>query len=255
MEIQLRVESHSFGELARIIEAVSDITELDWHYISTNLTGNPSTNIFKNFFTRFYEKIDFKALSSNKKVKWNYDFIKIYSNLLDFKILSINDSIPFTWQLISEHRELWSWKDESTFSHKYADYRLGGLSYNPRFPIEENVISVFTSKIDFRALGMNTSFIIFDPSSIPDDYWPCNLKQLRMNIVVLMKFWDKWAFKGSVFIDNNIGTHGVKKDSIYDNKKIDWKFVNEIKPYYKSYIINWEKPDIINKDDDNDLPF
>jgi hypothetical protein len=255
MQIQLKINSNNIEELTKVIKYVNTETQLDWDYIWETISGNPEDICFKSFIYKFILDINFQKLSSNKFIRWNKDFINSYSDFLDFSLLSDNYSIPFDSELILKYKERWKWKAEGVFSSKYADYHLGGLSYNPRLSIDNILIAHVVDKIDFRALGMNSSFVIFNPNTIPDDYWPCGLEKLRMHIIVLMDFWDKWFFEGSVWVDGNLGIRGMKKDSIYDNKKIDWKFINEIKPYYKTYIINWVKPSSICADDDNDIPF
>lgn len=252
MQIQLKFSSENIDELTEIIDFVNKKAPLDWNYISKNISGNPNDTHFINFITKFMKKINFVEISSNKFIKWNNNFINDYSQFLDFEKLSENDSIPFDKKIILSYKEKWNWKGIRISSNNFADYQLGGLSCNPRFPISRDLIINALDKIDFHALGMNSSFIVFNPNAMPDEYWPCNLDQLRMNIIVLMEFWDKWFFKGSIWIDDDTGVHGIKRDSIYDNKSIDWNFIKNIKSYYKKFIIDWTPPEY---NDDNELPF
>jgi hypothetical protein len=255
MELQFKFESDNFKIIKKVIKCLNIDTDLDWKHISENIAGDPDDVCFSKFLSKYDNYIDFDKLSSNTKINWTSDFIDNYSHRLDLGILSVNTTVPFTEELILTYENMWRWKGDVESSHKYAWHELGGLSYNPRFPIDKNLIAQVADKIDFRALGMNSSLIIFDPNSVYDEYWPCELGLLSKNITVVMEFWDRWSFEGSTWRDGNHGTSGTKRDSISDNKNIDWKLVNTIRPYYKSFIRSWEhsKPSVF--DDDNNLPF
>jgi hypothetical protein len=70
-----------------------------------------------------------------------------------------------------------------------------------------------------------------------------------------MKYWNKWSFEGTRWVDNNLGMSEVEKNYIYDNNSIDWKFVNSIKSYYKTFFENCGKPNSQINSDDDELPY
>lgn len=254
MKQLIRLEFSEFTDIKNGINYLDKQSILDWSFLSENISGDIDINIF---ISSYKDKIDFKALSNNQNIKWSKEIIDNYVNELDFQLLSNNIAIPFTEELILRYKNKWSWSGiKNGNSTKFSWYALGGLSFNKRLPLNKYFLKKVVDVLDFRALGMNPSLCIFDKSKYDWESAPCEFEDAINSFEIILNFWDKWNFEGSYWHDDNIVAYGYAKDSIKDNKNIDWKIFELHKLDYKSYFsIYTNKINTPKYGKNDDLPF
>lgn len=208
----IKIKVESFAQLVDEINTLDSKKMLDWSYLSKNLNS----------------EIDIEL------------FYSIYKEKIDWCVLSENTTVNFTEEFIIKHKDSINWSGTKTGSyHKYGLYSLGGFSHNPSFPINTTFIDKVIDYVDWRSLGMNPSFKIFDPEEVYGlDHSSSDYYHQTPIFEVINKYWNKWEKKGSFFVADLVS--GSNKDSIYDNPNIDWNFFNKNKSNYNVWI-DWYK--------------
>jgi len=223
----IKIVINDFYKLLENLNYLDKQNILDWEYLSENISSDIDINLFIEVYK---EKINWEGLSRNTTIKWDANLIEKYKVNLDFKLLSNNKSIPFTDDLILKHIDKWDWNVKTSYGRKYGWTTLSGLCFNPNFPISVDFIEKVQDYIDWRSLGMNKELHIFNPSVYGDiDYCPIDPDDMEENFEVIFRFWDKWCFKGSSWYDDNACCSGTSRDSIKDNKSIDWEFYEKLR--------------------------
>lgn len=229
IEQTVNIKVSSFHKLIENINYLDDRDLIDWDYLSENISYDVDIELFLEIYR---DRINWEAFSKNTDVKWETDLIEKYENKLDFKKLSNNPYIPFTEELILQYLDKWEW-DPNAYngrtSHKTGFTDLGGICYNPNFPINVNFIEKIEDYIDWRSLGMNKNLHIYNPTSYGgEEYVPIDIDSMKENFEVIFKYWDNWFFERSHWFNDHAMMSGRSEDSIEDNKSINWEYYDEL---------------------------
>ena len=200
--------------------------------------------------------VDWSELCKNISTGIDLDlFVTIYKTKIDWTTLSESTSPNFTEIFILKNKDKIKWNGKRKGNgHKYSWRELGGFCSNPNFPMEKTFIKKVIDFIDWRDLGMNPSLKIYDPVELYGSEGCCDSNYEKQIPIfdTLITYWDKWEKEGSYWHDGNSVSSGHARDSIYDNKNIDWDFFKEHKLDYQNWIKNENSS---NQTFNDDLPF
>lgn len=232
IEQTIKIEVENFQEFIENLNYLDKQNIVDWSHLSENISYDIDVKLFIEIYKH---KINWKSLSKNREIRWTSSLINKYNNQLDFKILSNNHNISLSQELILKYLEKWDWNNNIISDHKHFDVTLSGLCFNPNFPINVDFIEKIKDYIDWRALGMNKSLHIYNPIHYGGpEYVPIDIESMEENFEVIFKYWDKWHFERTEWINDYALMRGTNKDSIKDNKSINWKYYEELKKNKKT---------------------
>jgi hypothetical protein len=216
---------------------------MDWEYFWEFSSIDGPLEYLIGFFE---EKVNWTLLSKNENVEWTDRRVSLFADSLDFDNLSNNKNLACSPNCIEKFSHKWRWGgyNRGDGRGKRVSYEIGGLSANPKLPLDLDFLKRNQRLIDFRSFGLNPVLFFrdigkFHPESM-NDFEDIYMKTYD----ILDCFQGKWCLEGSLWDDGDF--IGKAKDSILDNH---WKHYLEWKE-----IIRKRTSSHFSEDKD-DLPF
>lgn len=240
MDLKINLKNYNLSEIKKLITQLDDNDNFDWVYFWSESEIN---NTFEYFVGCFENEANWDDISKNTNIEWTDIRIETFQDKLNFKILSDNKNLSCSYHTILKFKENWNWGGvHGGDGGKRVCYHIGGLSANPRLPLDIYFLREVKDLLDFHSFGQNPALYL--PSHAGLNLHPEFADEERIRegntFQILREFEDKWSPKGSYYDDGDF--NGYANDSIFDNPNIDWDRFEKEKDLLKKGASNKDLP-------------